>query len=231
MATKTCPSCSGHGTKNHSISKGVASNICSNCGGSGQVQDYNAGGGGTGVRDCFPGEAMVLTPDGQKRIDSLGVGKIVLSLDTNSRLVPAKITRMVSHRRPHPILRVVSVHEDLSFFATKRHPVRTQRGWVRIKSLQPGDVLSYVTEKGEVRSHEVARVEKTERVEPVYNLIVDGDHTFLVQGCVAHSFVYFRRLRTFLNRSWRQLAVFPLRAVQGELWSRHTSGGGAVPAG
>lgn len=40
MAMKTCPTCHGSGVKNTSISKGVASNLCSTCGGSGQVQDH-----------------------------------------------------------------------------------------------------------------------------------------------------------------------------------------------
>ena len=75
---KTCSSCGGYGTKNHSISKGVASNICPTCGGSGQVQDHSRPPGAT---DCFPGEAMILTPDGSRRIDSFSVGQVVLSLD------------------------------------------------------------------------------------------------------------------------------------------------------
>lgn len=205
MATKTCPSCAGHGRKNTSIA-GDTRNTCDTCGGTGSVQDYSSGGGGgTGVRDCFPGDALVWTPGGAVRMDSVAVGQIVLGLDSSGCVVPTEVVRVVRHRRPHPILQVVSSQEELSFFATKRHPVRTLRGWVRVKGLRPGDKLSYVNEGGEVRCHEVLGVEATERSEPVFNLVVDGDNTFLVKGCVAHSFVYFRRLRTLLSWAKRLL--------------------------
>lgn len=146
---------------------------------------------------------MVLTPRGQRRIDSLRPGSLVLSLDVNGNVVSARVTRTVIHKRPHPILHVVSSNSELSFFATKRHPVQTHRGWVRIKDLRPGDVLSSVSEDGSVFEHEVLRIDRSDRFEAVYNLVVDGDHTFIVHGCVAHSFVYLRRLRTLLCKIGR----------------------------
>lgn len=41
---------------------------------------------------------------------------------------------------------------------------------------------------------------KTQRFEPVHNLITTGSHTYVVSGFVVHNFVFARRIRTFLNQ-------------------------------
>jgi len=149
-------------------------------------------------KDCFPGDAKVLTPCGQRRLDSIKKGDLVLSIDAAGDIVTATVKRIISHHA-HPILQVVSQNPELSFCATKRHPVQTHRGWVRIKDLCAGDMLSHVAKDGEFIKHKVHCVVQTKRVEPVYNIVVDGNHTYIVHGCIAHSFVYFRELRCWMS--------------------------------
>ncbi len=158
------------------------------------------------VTDCFPGDALVLTPRGYIRIDEVRKGDSVLSPDEEGILRPTHVNRIVSHRS-HAVLKVVSQTQGLSFGATKRHPVETARGWVRIRDLKPGDSLTHIENNGSRVMHKVQRVEETRRVEPVYNIIVGGNHTYIVRGCVAHSFVYFRALRMLLSRIRRVVAM------------------------
>ena len=42
---------------------------------------------------------------------------------------------------------------------------------------------------------------QTERVEPVFNLLTDVDHTFVAAGCVVHNFTYFRKVRVWWHRA------------------------------
>ena len=151
-------------------------------------------------RDCFPGDANVRTPAGERRIDSIRKGDSVLGVTATGTVVSTTVKRICSHDGAHQLLRVVSSKPELSFYVTKRHPIQTTRGWLRVRDVRPGDVLSYVDSGGNVLTHTVQCVELTSRYEPVYNLTVDGDHTFIVHGCIAHSFVYFRILRCCLDR-------------------------------
>jgi hypothetical protein len=195
MGTKTCPACGGSG--NPSVA-GERSSGCMSCGGKGWVTDNSSDSGG-GRTDCFPGDALVLTPSGYRRIDQLVTGTRIIGVDSSGTATEAVVKRHVPHR-PHPILQVRSTIPGLSFFATKRHPVLTERGWVRISQLRPGDLVHHLSNNGRIVTHAVESVVKTERIEPVYNIVVDGEHTFAVQGCIAHSFVHFRLLRCLLSK-------------------------------
>ena len=152
MATQTCPSCRGSG---YNATSGVMPGsqpgrpLCSHCNGRGWIQKPS---NGSEYQDCFPGDAMILTPFGQVRLDELSKGDKVLSFTLAGNVVPVTIKRKVSHRA-HPILKIVSENPDLSFFATKRHPVHTDRGWIRIKDLKKGDRLAHVNAKRQLIEH------------------------------------------------------------------------------
>jgi hypothetical protein len=157
-------------------------------------------------RDCFPGDARVLTPAGYRRLDSVRKGDAVISWNSSGRLVAATVLRSVRHHA-HALLRVESESPELSFWATKRHPVASSRGWTRVRDLRPGDVLQHIGADGRPSQHRVQAVVPSDRVEAVFNIIVDGNHTFIVHGCVAHSFVYLRGLRCAIHAGARCLGV------------------------
>lgn len=147
---------------------------------------------------CFPGVSLILTPSGYKALSSLKKGDIVLSLDSTGNLETVNIKRIATHR-PHRLVSVQSSIKGFSFKATKLHPVQTGRGWVPVKNLKAGDELTYVTDSSQIKTHTVKKVTYTDEFKPVYNLVVGGDHTFIVKGCVAHSFVSLRELRCILS--------------------------------
>ena len=184
----------------------------SGCGSCGLGKDPNVGGAFDAGQDelrqqqnsqkdngCFPGDSLVLTPFGYKILSELRKGDIVCSLDDAGQITPVNIKRLHSHR-PHRLVSVKSSVSGLSFKVTKLHPVQTTKGWVPVNKLKVGVELIYVTDNAVQKTHTIESIDYTEDVEPVYNLIVDGNHTFIVKGCVAHCFVSFRKFRCLLSK-------------------------------
>lgn len=170
---------------------------------------YRSGGGGGG--ECFPADSLVLTPRGLIRIDSIKKGSSVLGVSRDGTLKPFTVKRVDSHE-PGPLLFVRSFQADRSFHITKLHAVSTKRGWIKARNLKSGDEVSFVDENGRTQFHKVRAVETSSKIAGLYNLIVDGDHNFIVQGCIAHSFVRFRLLRCAINSLFSPSGA-PLREV------------------
>jgi|GEM_PF-3741883 len=193
----------------------------SGCGSCGLGKDPNVGGAFNAGQDqlreqqnsnrdngCFPGDSLILTPYGYKTLVSLKKGDIILGISSEGNTVETSIKRVDSHK-PHRLISVHSEAKGYTFRATKKHPVKTHRGWVPVKDLRIGDELVYVSEGSRVETHKVQNISQVKGAEPVYNLVVDGDHTFVVKGCLAHSFVSFRALRCFLSK-FLNIIVCPL---------------------
>lgn len=198
VGSKTCSSCGGSGYNAQSgVMPGSQPNgsPCMTCGGKGWVSDNSYGGGST---DCFPGSARVLTPRGLVPIEKIYSGDVVVSLDPETGLVARKVFRRVEHER-NSVMQVKFRKQSEAFLATPRHPILTKRGWVRIKHLRTGDVMLRADAKGEFAT---ARVEETaylEQTPPVYNLLIEDTYNYIVDGNLAHSFVYFPHFRLMLN--------------------------------
>ena len=135
-----------------------------------------AGGGG-----CFFGHTLVRVPDGQRRIDELNAGDLVVSFDDRGELHHAKILK-------------VHVHEGERLFryrlwggavldATPNHWVLNQfNAFVEIGSLGDDDCL--VDENGHLRPI----VDRSDFGRgTVYNLTVEGHHTFIAGGIRVHN--------------------------------------------
>ena len=170
--------------------------VCTQCGGKGKIKVK------VGDPDCFPEYVPVFTPRGWIEIGDIRRGDFVLSVKSPSLLQPVRVTRKVVHRLPS--IRTYSIISDvssLSFHGTASHPVRTKQGWKRIGALNIGDKIFGVDFNGNLREHTVREKNPVDDAVAVHNLIVDGNHTFIPQGCLAHSFVNLRTLREILNRT------------------------------
>ncbi|GEM_PF-4651775 len=198
MAMKTCPSCGGSGVKNTSISKGASSNICSGCGGSGQVVDHSGGGGGGGQAGCFPSGTMVRTPEGETPVEKLRPTDQVVTQNRSGDFV----TREIIRKNLYTAKSVSSIYfEDGTFLrVTDHHTVRSRRGWIRVRDLTEGCEIAKACTHGGRRWIGIDRIEREVSVESVYNIVVAGECTFVAEGVIAHSFTYFRRTRTALQR-------------------------------
>lgn len=146
---------------------------------------------------CFVGETPVLTPHGWKSISDLRKGDQIVSYDssTGKTTVRSVIKQKKHHRAIIWEIHLVGVKDPIS--TTMRHSFLTKRGWQRTERLRIGDAITTTGEHEAI----VASVVKTERVEPVFNLLTDVDHTFVVAGCVVHNFTYFRKLRMWWHRT------------------------------
>ena len=140
-----------------------------------EVTIVGAGGGG-----CFPGSALVMTPDGETRIDQLRIGDKVLSFDASGEV--AISTVQVVHTHPSDtILRVRYWGGDLRI--TANHWVLNQYNtFAAVGSLTEHDAL--IDSLGHLRP--VLSIE-LDGEEPVFNLTVAPNHTFIADGIRVHN--------------------------------------------
>jgi len=136
-----------------------------------------AGSGG----GCFLGSTLVRTPHGEQRIDSLQQGDLVLSFDDRGNFHEAAILKLHVHENQQVVRYRLwgGTHLD----ATPNHWVLNQfNAFVEIGTLGDDDCL--VDENGHLRP-----IVSREPLPPgtVYNLTVEGHHTFLAGAVRVHN--------------------------------------------
>ncbi|HSG61552.1 MAG TPA: hypothetical protein VLA24_08960, partial [Pseudomonadales bacterium] len=137
-----------------------------------------AGGGGGG---CFLGHTYVATPDGRKRIDELKVGDQVLSFDDQGAIHSATVLKVHEHENEKVVRYRLWGGEKLD--ATPNHWVLNQfNAFVEIGTLGPDDCLV------DWNNHLRPIVGKEDfGIGTVYNLTVEGHHTFIADGIRVHN--------------------------------------------
>jgi len=136
-----------------------------------------AGGGG----GCFLGHTLVRVPDGQRRIDELQPGDLVLSFDDRGTVHQAQVLKVHVHEGERVIRYGLWGGSVLD--ATPNHWVLNQfNAFVEIDTLGADDCL--VDENGHLRPI----VDKADLcIGTVYNLTVEGHHTFIAGGIRVHN--------------------------------------------
>jgi pretoxin HINT domain-containing protein len=135
---------------------------------------------------CFAAGTLVLMADGSTRaIETIEVGQMVwASPETDPEADPTPCRVMEVHHNPPARLLSIAVGLSNSVIgeqgvirATERHPIfAPQRGWVEVHDLIVGDVLrSFGETKVKVR-----KLQAVAKPAPVYNLRVEGNHTYYV---------------------------------------------------
>ena len=138
-------------------------------------------GGGGGGGGCFLGHTLVSVPGGQRRIDELKVDDLVVSFDHNGDLHEAKILKIHEHENERVIRYTLWGGQYLD--ATPNHWVLNQfNAFVEIDTLGSDDCLI------DANNHLRPIVGKTEFCTgKVYNLTVEGQHTFIANGVRVHN--------------------------------------------
>ncbi|WP_435006091.1 polymorphic toxin-type HINT domain-containing protein [Tundrisphaera lichenicola] len=122
---------------------------------------------------CFGAGTLVLTRSGSVPIEQLKVGDQVLSQDPITGEIRFRPVLATFHNRPSPTLRVELESETI--VATPIHRFwRAGQGWTMARDLLPGDLIRSV---GGVA--EVVKVGR-DQIQPVFNLEVEGGHSFFV---------------------------------------------------
>jgi hypothetical protein len=178
-----------------------------------QEQKRSSGGGGGGSGGCFAGDTRIFTPSGAKPISAIDKGEVVLSIDSRNNLIPVNV-RKVKFFGEQIVYRLKMEDSETLISVTGSHPVQTLRGWLRVKDISFGDELISVQSSGKISYSKFVDVTTSNERIGVYNLYVDGTHTFIADGIVAHSFVHFRHLRHLAHSCLESLMIHkPSREV------------------
>jgi Hom_end-associated Hint len=162
------------------------------------------------AKSCFTADTLVLLADGsEKAICDIKVGDRVLS-------GAGQVNRVVAVERPRLAGRKLYAFNGGAAFVTAEHPFLTPAGWkaldpaataaenpaLKVATLAIGDLLTVALPSGRSASGNLAlalevatsllllsRIEAQD-ADPqtiVYNLLLDGDHSYVANGFVVHN--------------------------------------------
>lgn len=117
---------------------------------------------------------------------------------SNGIMVPRLITRKLAYGKA-ALVKINFEAEGNSLLCTTSHSFLTERGWLAIKEVNPGDKIMRVN-AASLDQCRVKSIVPTGTREPVFNLYTQTEHNFIVDGCVAHNFTHFRFARVILHR-------------------------------
>jgi hypothetical protein len=168
--------------------------------------------GGGGGATCFPYGTLIRTPHGLIDIAKLSTGDVVIGVDPlTQEQKPRKILRVVP---PHPS-RVLTIDfiDGTSVRTTMRHSFLLEGKWKKACKIRAGHSMTFIsgTSVGQKR---VLGKRLGDAMEPVVNLIVEGDFTFIADDVIAHSFTYFRRTLGLLWSISEKMTYVPLGRQQ-----------------
>jgi hypothetical protein len=132
--------------------------------------------------------------DGTERpIEDIRVGERVLAFDEQTgRLVAAPVTQVYVH--PDWSGRAETVLVNGRLRATVNHPFFVNGSWRRADQIRPGDLLRHLTplmiDGGPTRttaSEAVAALAALPGADTVYNLEVEGYHTYFAERLLVHN--------------------------------------------
>ncbi len=153
-------------------------------------------------KSCFTKSTLIFTPKGWKEIGSINFGDSVFSYDPASGQINVrKVQKKIKHSSA-AIWKICNLKSSNVVLTTSHHTFLTQRGWVLTKNLKIGDQVLMVDENLNKEFGHISHIEETDRIEPVYNLYTETEHTFIASGLVAHNFTYFRTFRTWWHKNY-----------------------------
>jgi len=152
-----------------------------------------------GTTTCFIAGTQVTLIDGtQKPIEQVVVGDVVLGMDEKHNTVQEVLTHDIQEQKLYAF-------NGGDYFVTAEHPFMTTDGWKAIdpaqtemrnpKFIRENGTPTYL-EKGDVLILEGGKTMKIKRIEgrdrypndmPVYNLRVDGNHTYYANHYLVHN--------------------------------------------
>lgn len=148
---------------------------------------------------CFAAGTQISTKSGCRTIKSLRAGDLVYAFcETTGQINERPIKKYIIHSAS--VIWEIRISNDNIIRTTSRHLFMTDGGWKSAKNLLVSDKLRTVN--GFVQ---VVSSNSTGSIEPVYNIVVTEDLTFIADGVVAHSFVSLRALRSAFHRLQNRL--------------------------
>lgn len=152
---------------------------------------------------CFPAGTLVETPTGAIPIEKLAKGDSVLGVSIKAH---EKRTKRIAKVCVHPLTTIwqIGLTDGRTIRTTAAHSFYNGRSWIIAKNLKAGDSILFLSKAGIFESIEIRSSTPTVDRVPVFNLVIEEDFTFIADGAVAHSFSYFRNIRSFY---WRLFSL------------------------
>lgn len=137
------------------------------------------------IDECFPGDTLISTPQGNKPIKNIVLNDIVLSYNNKNEIVERKVLRTIKLKRNRPIIKVT--HEKGFFFCTPDHKIFTDKGYKTAISLKKEDYLifkeNYEQKSKHCKKSLVISVEESNRIDDyVYDLEIEDTHCYFANG-------------------------------------------------
>lgn len=136
---------------------------------------------------CFAGDTLITMADGSARgIAELRAGDLVLGCDEAGELSRARVQRL--HVAPSvPCLELRLDRAGPSLKVTAAHPLLADGLWRPAGSLRPGSQLMTWSDRGAVAPVTLLERASMPAALTVFNLTVDGCHTFFAEGVLVHN--------------------------------------------
>ncbi|MCP4545737.1 MAG: hypothetical protein GY835_04610 [bacterium] len=126
---------------------------------------------------CFLAGIQVSTPNGATSIEQLSVGDAVLSWGSDGQVNYSKVSKV------YRTLAYEYLVINGRIRVTGSHPFKVGHEWRNTVDLRVGDVLT--GEDG--KTIYIVCIEKVDKGVRVFNIEVDGNHTFFADGLLVHN--------------------------------------------
>ena len=120
---------------------------------------------------CFSADTLVLVEGSMKSISAVHVGDRIMTLDESGNVKLGAVARTYQVDSNHYYLLNGKIK------VTGLHQFLTPVGWKQARDLQPGDKIQTSQRGGFEEIHSKERISLSIKV---YNLVVAGNHTFLI---------------------------------------------------
>lgn len=190
-----CPVCKGTGRTKSLTTQEIIS--CGNCISGKITISVDKDGKPTG---CFHPETLIHTTEGEVRICDVRRGMFLRSGKLGARSSTNKVLRLKSYE-DRSLLEISLEGTDRSIRVTRYHSVFTVKHGARWACmLKPGDEVHYYDKCGHENQRVVRSVKKHHKLGKVYNIIADGDATFIADGCLTRSYSVLAPQRALMSR-------------------------------
>lgn len=150
---------------------------------------------------CVTGDTWINTNNGGKQAKDIVVGDMVLTHKNRYR----PVTKVIPTKDKDDIYRLKVSLEIDELYITGNHPVLTQEGWVKVEDLNINKHLVAVNNEilnndkdhvidenvsvanDGIEYYSILSLDKTDRVEDVYDFTVEEDHSFSCAGVIVHN--------------------------------------------
>ncbi|MBU0757181.1 MAG: hypothetical protein KKF44_03895 [Nanoarchaeota archaeon] len=160
--------------------------------------DGGTASGSFSIRTCFERGTRILTLEGDKNIEDIIVGDVVMSYNiTSGDLVPNVVLK--NYERYADKMMTIMLRDDTVLNATPEHPFYDGTDYKPISEFNVNDIL-YLLKNGKLKPVKIKEmqeydIEKTK----VYNLKVAGNFNYFANGVLNHNFGYSPEIQSCLS--------------------------------